>query len=164
MDVLDFTTARPNVGYSLPRRDGDAAVFHGHDTLASDPSEVGILERMLLPLLHRLRFSADDIFAIQIILCEAVTNAIGHGNGSDSSKFVTIDYAISTKRFWIRIQDEGPGFDFRCPPNPLAADTVGKIGGRGLFLIDFYANEVRYTPPGNCLEIEFRPKRRDAPA
>ena len=43
---------------------------------------------------------------------------------------------------YIRVRDEGPGFDPSCVPDPLAPENLLKTSGRGIFLIRSFMDEM----------------------
>lgn len=103
--------------------------------------------------LKEQEFPEEDLFGIRLALEEALVNAIKHGNQLDPDKQVTISYKVCEKEFFIRIQDEGPGFDPEDLPDPFAPENLERDCGRGLLLMRHYMSEVEYHPPGNSLTM-----------
>lgn len=88
---------------------------------------------------------------------EAVKNAIVHGNGSDRDKQVRIWAEAGREGLWIKVSDEGAGFDFV----PFSPD--GNFRGidahpdkNGMFLIHRLADEVNFKHNGRTIEMLFR--------
>jgi serine/threonine-protein kinase RsbW len=77
---------------------------------------------------------------------ESVINAITHGNRSDAAKLVFIDYAATPEEepadLIVRVRDQGPGFDPGRLTDPLTPENVLKAGGRGIFLIRKFMDDV----------------------
>lgn len=92
---------------------------------------------------------------VMLILTEAVTNAIVHGNKSDPSKQVIITSKLEDNRLTIIVKDEGAGFDPEKVPDPLEEENLLKTGGRGIYLINQYADFVRYSSKGDQVTIIF---------
>ena len=92
----------------------------------------------------------DEGFAYRIVLLtsEAVMNAIEHGNGYDASKRVHLDLRVFADRVEMVVQDEGDGFDPAAQPDPLAEAHLLTPGGRGLFLMEEMADELRWEDNG----------------
>lgn len=92
------------------------------------------------------RFSGDrEILAYQInlVLTEAMTNAIKYGNTESREETVHIQINIVENLLFIRIFDYGQGFDINEIPSPdfdLLEDR-----GRGIFLIKAMMDSVRYV-------------------
>lgn len=76
---------------------------------------------------------------------EAVANAIKHGNKSDASKQVRVDFGLEGDEVVIEVQDEGVGFDPDRVPNPLAVENLLKPNGRGILLIREFMDRVEYV-------------------
>ncbi len=100
----------------------------------------------------------DEEFLYKIVLLasEAMTNAMEHGNGLDASKNVTVDLVEKSDSLEIWVEDEGDGFDRTSVADPLADEHLLDEGGRGLFLIEQLADDVRYELNGRRLGILFR--------
>jgi serine/threonine-protein kinase RsbW len=128
----------------------------------SFPSRLGAHDacmREVLAQLEKLGWGCSDLFAIQMALEESFTNAIRHGNRQDESKRVQVECKASPGQFWLKVEDEGPGFDPGCVPDCTADENLERCGGRGLALIKAYMTRVEYSERGNCVTME---KRRTA--
>lgn len=98
----------------------------------------------------------DDIYGnIMIAITEAVNNAIKHGNGSDSSKNVSLFLSLDDTCIKFRVEDEGKGFDFENLPDPTAPENLEKPGGRGIFLMKHLSDEVEFKDGGRVVELSF---------
>lgn len=104
--------------------------------------------------LESLGWKHSDLFAIHMALEESISNAIRHGNKEDPAKRVAIDCEFSEVRFWIRVCDEGPGFDPKKVPDCCDPDRLEVSGGRGLTLMKAYMTRMEYNDRGNCLTME----------
>jgi serine/threonine-protein kinase RsbW len=98
-------------------------------------------------------FEGQSFFAINLALEEALTNAIKHGNRLDPKKKVKVDAKVSPKRFEIRIEDQGTGFDRSSVPDPTEAENIEKCSGRGILLIEAYMTEVSWDRGGRRLKM-----------
>jgi serine/threonine-protein kinase RsbW len=102
------------------------------------------------------RFSGDrETLAqhINIVLTEAMVNAIKHGNANDPDTLVHIFINILDNELLIRVYDQGQGFDINSisPPDfDLLEDR-----GRGIFIIKALMDRVDYRRcgKGNVLEM-----------
>ena len=98
----------------------------------------------------------DDIYGnIMIAITEAVNNAIKHGNGSDSSKNVSLSLSLDESHIKFRIEDEGHGFDYEHLPDPTSPENIEKPGGRGIFLMKHLSDEVAFIEGGRIVELSF---------
>lgn len=104
----------------------------------------------------------DDDLTYQVVLLvsEAVTNAMKHGNRFDDGKRVRLEIVIREDRVIVCVQDEGQGFDPEAIENPLDESNLMRESGRGLFLMKRMADVVTYDRDRRelCLEL-VRPER-----
>jgi serine/threonine-protein kinase RsbW len=108
----------------------------------------------ILGQLEELGWDGRDLFGIKLALEESLNNAIRHGNRFDESKHVVVDCKLSPQRFWIRVQDEGRGFEPDSVPDCTADENLECPGGRGLALIRAYMTSVEHNTCGNCVTME----------
>jgi serine/threonine-protein kinase RsbW len=102
------------------------------------------------------RFSGDRetlAYQLNLVLTEAMTNAIKYGKPDNDRQNVHIVISIAENELFIRIFDYGQGFDLNEIPAPdfnLLEDR-----GRGIFLIKALMDSVRYikNSDGNVLEM-----------
>ena len=92
---------------------------------------------------------------------ESVINAITHGNHDDPTKLVYIDYTASAHDeavdFIVRVRDQGSGFDPGRVSDPLTPENIFKTGGRGIFLIKQFMDEVSLERGGHGgMEVRMR--------
>ena len=89
----------------------------------------------------------EEGFAHQVgtAIREAVANSIEHGNQSDSSKQVRVDFGLDGDAVVIKVTDEGLGFDPGKVPDPLEPENLLKPNGRGILLIRKFMDEVEYS-------------------
>ncbi len=97
----------------------------------------------------------DLVYKAVLLASEAVTNAIEHGNESILEKKVEIVFEELSDAFIIEVEDEGSGFMRSAVVDPLDEENLLEDGGRGLFLIERMADEVRYERGGRRTVIRF---------
>jgi serine/threonine-protein kinase RsbW len=117
--------------------------------IPSDPKEARRIQDEIERVLVAHQFDEREIFSIKLALEEAIVNAMKHGNQYDRSKRVFIETHITHDRFFVKIMDEGPGFDPGDVPDPMAVENLERPCGRGLLLMRHYMSEVVFIPPGN---------------
>ena len=91
-------------------------------------------------------------YDLNLVLTEAMANAIQHANEGDPAKEVHIEISIVDQRLVIRVFDFGEGFDVKQyvhPRHPLEEH------GRGLYLMHTIMDEITYQPTesGHVLEM-----------
>jgi len=125
------------------------------------------IERTLEPTLHAVdRVCADvrtrlkphataaDWFGVELLLREALTNAVLHGGGCDPRRRVRCEVSVGPRKARLTVADEGPGFDWRAA---LAKDTAETATcGRGLKIYALYADRVSFNEAGNRIVLERR--------
>jgi serine/threonine-protein kinase RsbW len=98
----------------------------------------------------------DDLYGnIMISVTECISNAIVHGNQSESSKLVHLELQMEPGLLRCSIEDEGTGFDFNQLPDPTDPENIEKIGGRGIFLMKHLSDEVKFEEGGKKTVLSF---------
>ena len=121
------------------------------------PSETGAGKQVLDDLLANLeahQWQPHDIFGIHLAMEEALVNAIRHGNRNDATKHVHVCCKLSTQRLWIRIVDEGPGFNPEMVADCTDIENLDVPSGRGIMLMRSFMSRVEYNERGNGVEME----------
>lgn len=122
------------------------------------PSRLEELEELIETteaFVNRHENDEDRAYTVLLLASEAITNAIEHGNALDESKQVTIDYWSRNGCLEIWVEDQGPGFDRASIPDPRSRDHLFDEGGRGIYLIEELADEVRYEAGGRRIGMLF---------
>ncbi len=124
--------------------------------LSSEPKNVSKVEPFIERLVGKYHIRPDVYGNILITLTEAVTNAIVHGNASNSKKNVEVSLQKAENNLTFIISDEGKGFDYSNLPDPTAPENLLKVGGRGVFLMKQLSDLVIFSNNGSTVEIQFR--------
>jgi serine/threonine-protein kinase RsbW len=111
-----------------------------------------ILDTVTLVLVEH-GYPARDVNAVRLVLEEAVTNGIRHGNGGDPALSVAVRFHVTAERVLAEVEDQGAGFDPAQVPDPCASENLPRPGGRGLFLMHHYATWVHFNGRGNCVSF-----------
>ncbi len=140
------------------------------------------LDSLISYLKEQLRFirllGEADILRVGTAVYEGLVNAIEHGNLEIKSaerdkpsgvyrrmveerasdpvfrrRHIYLTTALTRTEATFTIRDEGPGFDPSSLPDPTAPENVGKVNGRGMFLIRTFMDEVRFNETGNELTM-----------
>lgn len=117
--------------------------------------EIEKLEGFLNTLQTDLSFDDEAYAKMMLVVSEAVTNGIMHGNQQDASKKVTMNVISSGGKITFTVTDEGDGFDPTSLPNPLEEENLLLASGRGVFLMEEYADEAVYSNNGSTLTLSF---------
>lgn len=92
-----------------------------------------------------------NCFEAELLVREALTNAVLHGCGADPRKQVRCWLRLRGKRLLIAVADEGTGFDWRAA-RAKSAKPLDRCG-RGLEILYRYADQVRFNERGNLVTM-----------
>lgn len=123
--------------------------------LESTYEELERVEGLLNDLQQALGFDDDFYARLMLTVSEAATNAVVHGNDLDVNKKAIILAEVVDSVLTVTTSDEGDGFDPEDVPNPLEEENLLIPSGRGVFLMQEYADEVEYQNEGRTLILKF---------
>ena len=135
------------------------AFWNYEESIPSDTSLGNKVVLLIVENMQRIGWPEKNLFGIHMALEEAIINAIKHGNQRDQDKVVHIVVNATLEDFYLKVTDQGTGFDPNAVPDCTADENLELGSGRGLLLMKHYMDEVLYNDVGNQLEIR---KRRDA--
>lgn len=124
-------------------------------TLKSAYEEVERLEGLLNKLQTELGFDDEFYARLMLVVSEAATNAIVHGNKLDESKHAVVSAYLDDNKLTFITTDEGDGFEPEELPDPVAEENLFNTSGRGVFLMKEYADEVFFENDGSKLTLSF---------
>lgn len=112
----------------------------------------------IMDVVNGMGCAAGREFEIELVLSEALSNAIRHGSANDPSKQVQCCVACDHERgMLIVVRDPGPGFDPASIPSPIVGQNLFAAGGRGIYLINQLVDEVRFEKGGTEIHIRMNP-------
>ncbi len=117
-------------------------------------SLIGRIGEDIARTLKRYQGDREELaYHINLVLTEAMTNAIRHANEGDPDKEVHITITIEDRSLNIKVYDEGQGFDV-CSIAPPDFKSLEEHG-RGIFIIRTIMDQVTYrkTNSGHVLEM-----------
>jgi serine/threonine-protein kinase RsbW len=109
-----------------------------------------------------LGFDPQRIEAMKTVVSEACINAIEHGNQSDASKLISLEFDGLPDTLEIRVRDQGKGVVPEMVEDPdIDRKMAGleRSRGMGLFLIRNLSDEVEWSnhpEGGSCARILFK--------
>jgi serine/threonine-protein kinase RsbW len=120
-------------------------------------SMIGKIGENLVRELDRFKGDREALaHHLNVVLTEAVVNAIKHANAAAPDKDILIRISASDKEICIKVYDNGQGFDLTSVPDPsFETDQLGDKG-RGIFIIRSLMDSVEYkkSKAGNVLEMK----------
>ena len=90
-----------------------------------------------------------------VSLCEAVLNAMKHGNHLNPGLKVRVGYEVKDNFLVLNVSDEGCGFNARDMRDPTMQSSIENPSGRGIFLIRHLADEVEFIDGGKRITMKF---------
>jgi len=115
---------------------------------------IGKIGEDIARTLRRYKGDREELaYHINLVLTEAMANAIRHANEGDPEKEVHITIAILDRDLNIKVYDQGQGFDICALGKP---DFNGlDEHGRGIYIIRTLMDSVTYRkiPGGHVLEM-----------
>jgi len=96
----------------------------------------------------------DSKVNLPLVVDEAMSNAILHGNSGNEDLKVHVRIYISSNRIVIRIEDQGEGFSYDDTMDPTGKDNILKGSGRGIYLIRELMDSVVFKKGGRAIEME----------
>lgn len=95
-----------------------------------------------------------DRFGAALIYNELVANVIQHARGP-----IALELFSRGPQATLQVKDGGKGF----MPRPRLPDSLYEESGRGLFLISYYASDLKVAPVernGTCVSVTFPVRNR----
>jgi serine/threonine-protein kinase RsbW len=127
------------------------------------PSEIKAISPLvnrLMRLIEGSRCVAGSEPAVELALQEALSNAVVHGNGTDSNKLVHIRCQCELGNgVSIAVSDYGQGFDPKAVPDALAVERLEAEHGRGIHLMKLAMDEVSFERGGTEVHMRKGPAR-----
>ena len=91
-----------------------------------------------------------------LLLSEAVTNAIKHGNKYDPAKKVEVEIEVNQTIITSTVSDEGDGFDPTTSKDPLKEENLLEASGRGIFFLEQFSEELEYLNGGRVIRFTIK--------
>lgn len=120
-------------------------------TLSSTFDQAETIPDFVDNIADECKLDEDPAETFKLILSEAVTNAIVHGNNEDPDKSVHVKVDITDEHIAAEIKDEGGGFDPDEKKDPLKEENLLDVGGRGIFLIREFSDHLEFRENGTLL-------------
>jgi serine/threonine-protein kinase RsbW len=117
------------------------------------PSRRDLIRGVLKEIMDYVNELDIDVKFMRLVLEEALSNAMEHGNKFDHSKTILIEVEITGSRLVIRVRDRGKGFDHNNVPDPTSEEALWKRRGRGIFLMRKLMDEVTYSRNGSEITL-----------
>ena len=124
--------------------------------IASLPENINQLNSILDQIQLLQVIDSECLVNIELVLGEALNNAIIHGNLGDGEKNVSVDLTMENNYLTFIVSDEGKGFNYNSLPDPTLPENLEKTTGRGVFLMKNLCEWVVFSNNGSCVELKFK--------
>lgn len=123
------------------------------DVRAAMPASLEAVERFVVEFRRKNQALLDRAsrFVVELLLREALNNAVVHGCHGDPRKQVRCLLRLGERRLLIAVEHDGDGFDWRAAR--ARAAELSDCSGRGIEILRKYASHVRYNERGNAVAI-----------
>ena len=117
------------------------------------PATLDSVESIFAEFRRRLRYTLPSKarFAAELLLREALTNAVIHGSGANPAMSVHCAIRMRDRKLIIAVADGGPGFDWHSQSGQTADSA--SCSGRGLEIFRKFATRVRFSARGNLVTL-----------
>jgi len=128
--------------------------------IASSRHNISRVEELMLKVNDEFRLPLEEFQKLMIAVTEVVINAIIHGNKEDKNKKVTIAAEYDDRNLFVKIYDEGNGFNPIEIADPTLPENLLKESGRGIFIVKSLVDDFsyRHTEKGSEFVLAVRKK------
>lgn len=126
--------------------------------ISSDIHNIMVVEKFIEAFSERFKVPDKLNARISLSVIEAVNNAILAGNKMQSDKSVNLEAELTGEVLRVTVHDEGVGFDYENIPDPTLPDNLGKITGRGLFLMKNLSDNLIFSNNGASVTMIYNLK------
>lgn len=123
-------------------------------------SLIGKISEELAAQLHNYHGNREALANhINVVLTEALVNAIRHANADNPDEMVEVRIIITDEELLLQVFDHGKGFNLDSISSTLN-DTQDQLEdhGRGLFIMRSLMDSVKYYPVEDGYVLEMRKK------
>ena len=117
----------------------------------NDLKDLPDILRVVKTFLEPHRLDGRLIYAVDLVLEEAISNIINHGYEDDQSHDIEVRIAVQNKQVAIKLEDDGIKFNPlsvpRFDPSQRALDRLE--GGLGIHLVRNMMNSMAYRRENN---------------
>jgi len=117
------------------------------------PATLNSVESIFAEFRRRSKYTLPSKtgFAAELLLREALTNAVIHGSGANPERSVHCAIRMRDRKLIIAVADSGSGFDWRGRCGWTA--DIASCSGRGLEIFRKFATRVRFSAKGNSVAL-----------
>lgn len=123
--------------------------------IPSKLSRIVGVNRLVSFLTAEFGFPPEDYRVnLPMVMDEALSNAIIHGNNRDPALKVHVRIYISSSRIIVQVEDEGKGFDYDSIADPTDDEKIYNNSGRGIYIMREIMHRMEFKNGGRVIELE----------
>jgi serine/threonine-protein kinase RsbW len=120
----------------------------------ADASRVSDVVDGIMTVVNAMGCACGQEQEVDLVLREALANAVVHGAGGDPRKKVECCVGCEDEHgMLIVVSDPGEGFDLAKVADPLYGENLYSNHGRGIFLINRFMDHVEYKRGGTQIHM-----------
>ena len=119
----------------------------------TDLKHVKEASKKVLDEVQDLNLTDSELQNIKLCFEEAFINAVKYGNKYDAQLTVDVEIIKRPQSLEIAVSDYGEGFDFENCKDPTLEENLTRKGGRGIFLIKKFMDEVVFEQNGKRIRM-----------
>lgn len=139
-----------NTSHTIPKTAEECAFTFSY---SANLSNISAVRKDILSLEAYAGLDVEKKDALIIIITELITNAIKHGSNQEDEKYVFLGLTFNAESVYCIVEDQGPGFDRASIPDPTLPEYILREHGRGIFITEHLADEVRYEYAVDTMRI-----------
>lgn len=112
-------------------------------TIPSKSGYLSLIESEINNFLKNTKLTTDDLCSINLVISESLSNSIMHGP-KEENNIITLNLILVKKGILFSIKDGGGRFFYPTFFEKLAKDRGMKAGGRGIFFMKHFMDEIVY--------------------
>lgn len=126
----------------------------------ADPKRLSEVVDGIMAIINAMQCACGHEHEVDLVLREALANAVVHGAGSDANKTVACCVGCEEEHgMLIVVSDPGEGFDLTKVADPLQGENLYSNHGRGIFLINRFMDHVEFKNNGTEIHMRKLPKK-----
>lgn len=126
--------------------------------IKSDYSELTNVETFVNQIFKEYKIPNKYFNNAYLCISEAVVNSIEHGNRNDKNKEVAIFADCKSQMLYVKIKDEGEGFDPEIIADPTKVENIKKESGRGIHIIKTLSKQLEYNKKESSIQFKIECK------
>ncbi len=125
----------------------------------SFPSVLGdvpdFVDQIISEIEKEVSLNEGDLFALKISLEESLINAVKHGNHLNKDKKVKVSgrFIKQEEVLEVEVEDQGRGYSADKLPDPVSAQNLYKLSGRGVYIIKRFMDKVEFLSGGRKIRM-----------